>query len=586
MTQFGHIVIGAIVVAAVIYLIIFISQRLTARKVAKILAHREELMQIPMRDRLIEGRKMSLTGQSLKQFETLEVRYGELEMKGFQTIEDQANAVLYESQGLNFVKTTQEMKKLQNEIALAETTISTVTQGLQDLAELDAAHKEAVKELEGKYQALRKTLLSQNFNFGPAVDKLEEILGSLEDDFADFARLTEEGDHATAAGIYETLAMETNQLEERIDKIPALFKTLDKTVPGQVKELQDSYESMQAAGFKFPEDIPALFENLEKERKQNLDLLAELTLKKVAEHNEKLEERTEELYTIFEREGKAQRQAIEQQDNLRAYWHHNKRQNHDLYIELDRLNQDYIFNKDEAGQIRSWEIQLSNVDKQLVKMEKAVKAHDSIYSEMLPAQDEAMQKLEQIEREQLEMWQSMQELPSLVKQARNRVMVMSDKLRQIQRSLERQGLPGLPDSYMSTFYATSDELGRVQEQLKLTRVNVDDTQRQLSIVSADMDTLQEKTDAVIEAAAVTESLVRKAIAYRTNPNVVQATEQARYFYEQQFDYQRALHTLGDVLEQLEPGVVNQTITVYRQEQETLYADFVARDQQASGQSED
>ncbi|MBC6498248.1 hypothetical protein H7R52_02100 [Weissella confusa] len=67
------------------------------------------------------------------------------------------------------------------------------------------------------------------FSFGPAIDKLEEILGSLEDDFAEFARLTEAGDHATAAGIYETLGMETNQLEQRIEQIPGLFKSLDES---------------------------------------------------------------------------------------------------------------------------------------------------------------------------------------------------------------------------------------------------------------------------------------------------------------------------------------------------------------------
>ena len=183
MTQIGHIVIGLIVVVAAIYLIIFVSQRLTARKVAKLLRKKEKLAEIPMRDRLVKGRQLSLTGQSLKQFQLLEGKYGHLETTGFKDIEEQANAVLFESQGLNFVKTAQELKELQQQIRDAETTIEVVKQGLADLEKLDEAHKAAVKELEGKYQELRKTLLSQNFSFGPAIDKLEEILGSLEDDF-------------------------------------------------------------------------------------------------------------------------------------------------------------------------------------------------------------------------------------------------------------------------------------------------------------------------------------------------------------------------------------------------------------------
>ncbi|GAK31622.1 septation ring formation regulator EzrA [Weissella oryzae SG25] len=578
MTQIGHIVIGVIVIAAAIYLAIFISQRLTARKVAKWLAHKAELAEIPMRDRLVEGRKMSLTGQTLKQFQTLEDRYNKLESAGFNAIDNQANEVLYESQGLNFVKTRREMRTLQDLLANAESTIATVTQGLQDLAELDQAHKEAVKELESKYQALRKTLLSQNFNFGPAVEKLEEILGSLEDDFADFSRLTEEGDHATASGIYETLGMETTQLEERIESIPPLFEVLDQKIPAQLDEIQNSYEAMLAAGFRFVEDISDEIAAIKKDRDQNLDLLAELTLKKVAERNNQLEARIEDLYEILEREGNAQREVLANQENLRAYWHHNKRQNHDLYIELDRLNQDFVFSKDEAGLVRSWDIQLTNVDKQLTQIEKAIKKHDAIYSEMLAPQNEANERLTTIEQEQLEMWQTMQELPNLLKQTRNRVMVLTDKLRQIQRNVERQSLPGVPDSYLSAFYAANDELQRLKQQLALTRVNVDDAQRQLSIVTADMDTLKEKTDKLIEDAAVTERLVRRALDYRNHSEVVQATQQARYFYEKQYEYDRALATLGTVLENFEPGIVDTTIKIYRQEQQALVAGFQERDQ--------
>ena len=160
MTQIGHIVIGLIVVVAAIYLIIFVSQRLTARKVAKLLQKKEQLAEIPMRDRLVKGRQLSLTGQSLKQFQLLENKYGTLETQGFNEIENQANSVLFESQGLNFVKTAQELKQLQQLIRDAEMTIDVVNQGLSDLEKLDEAHKAAVKELEVKYQDLRKTLLS------------------------------------------------------------------------------------------------------------------------------------------------------------------------------------------------------------------------------------------------------------------------------------------------------------------------------------------------------------------------------------------------------------------------------------------
>lgn len=573
MTQIGHIVIGLIVVVAAIYLIIFVSQRLTARKVAKLLRKKEKLAEIPMRDRLVKGRQLSLTGQSLKQFQLLEGKYGHLETTGFKDIEEQANAVLFESQGLNFVKTAQELKELQQQIRDAETTIEVVKQGLADLEKLDEAHKAAVKELEGKYQELRKTLLSQNFSFGPAIDKLEEILGSLEDDFAEFARLTEAGDHATAAGIYETLGMETNQLEQRIEQIPALYQSLDDTIPGQLAELQDAYDKMDAEGFQFETDIAAELADIEAQRVATVDDLAELTLKKVSESIAQMESRTEVLYETFEGEATAAQQVWENNEQLTAYVVHNKRQNHDLYIELDRLNQDFVFTKDEVGQVRSWEMQLSNVSVGLEELKESIAKHEVVFSTLADKQTALREELERVEHEQVAMWQDLKELPVAVQQSRNRVTLLSNKIRQIQRSFERQGLPGLPKDYMDFFFAVNDELGRLKQQLDLSRINVDDVLRQLSIVTADLDTLQENTDNLVEAASVTERLVRKALSYRDNAEVVQATQQARYYYETDYDYVRAMTTLGSVLDQVEPETTARIINAYRQEQATLQAEF-------------
>lgn len=573
MTQIGHIVIGLIVVVAAIYLIIFVSQRLTARKVAKLLRKKEKLAEIPMRDRLVKGRQLSLTGQSLKQFQLLEGKYGYLETTGFKDIEEQANAVLFESQGLNFVKTAQELKELQQQIRDAETTIEVVKQGLADLEKLDEAHKAALKELEGKYQELRKTLLSQNFSFGPAIDKLEEILGSLEDDFAEFARLTEAGDHATAAGIYETLGMETNQLEQRIEQIPALYQSLDDTIPGQLAELQDAYDKMDAEGFQFETDIAAELADIEARRVATVDDLAELTLKKVSESIAQMESRTEVLYETFEGEATAAQQVWENNEQLTAYVVHNKRQNHDLYIELDRLNQDFVFTKDEVGQVHSWEMQLSNVSVGLEELKEAIAKHEVVFSTLTDKQTALREELERVEHEQVAMWQDLKELPVAVQQSRNRVTLLSDKIRQIQRSFERQGLPGLPKDYMDFFFAVNDELGRLKQQLDLSRINVDDVLRQLSIVTADLYTLQENTDNLVEAASVTERLVRKALLYRDNAEVVQATQQARYYYEIDYDYVRAMTTLGSVLDQVEPETTSRIINAYHQEQATLQAEF-------------
>lgn len=577
MNQIGHIVIGLIVVSAAIYLIIFISQRLTARKVAKLKQEKNELMEIPMRDRIVEGRQLSLTGQSLQQFEILERKYEQLEKHGFDDIEEQANQVLYDSQGINFVKAAQSLKQLQQQVRDAKTTIDIVNQGLDDLKQLDAAHKQAVKDLESEYQNLRKVLLSESFQFGPAIDKLEDVLSSLEDDFAEFARLTERGDHAAAADIYESLGMETTQLEQRIDQIPDLFETLDTTIHEQLIELNATYNRLNDDGFKFDRDIAAELDGLEQERQEALQALADLTLKKVSEQIDVLREKIENLYATLETEMHASQTVAQNSQELTEGLRQNKLLNHDLNIELDRLTQDYIFTKDEDGQVRSWHLQLANVERGLNELHDALEQHAVVFSHAIEPQDEMREELVRIETEQQDLWQEFAELPVRHQHLKSRLIYLKNKMRQIQRRVERQGLSGLSAKYQSDFYTVSDELGRSEQQLDAARVNVDDVERQLAIVNTDLDSLNEDTEHMLEAAAVTERLVRKAQNYPDNSQIVEATQQARYYYENDFDYNQAMTILGDALDAVEPGIKERTMQTYRQEQTALQEEFAEKD---------
>lgn len=577
MNQIGHIVIGLIVVSAAIYLIIFISQRLTARKVAKLKQEKNELMEIPMRDRIVEGRQLSLTGQSLQQFEILERKYEQLEKRGFDDIEEQANQVLYDSQGINFVKAAQSLKRLQQQVRDAKTTIDIVNQGLDDLKQLDTAHKQAVKDLESEYQNLRKVLLSESFQFGPAIDKLEDVLSSLEDDFAEFARLTERGDHAAAADIYESLGMETTQLEQRIDQIPDLFETLDTTIHEQLIELNATYNRLNDDGFKFDRDIAAELDGVEQERQEGLRALADLTLKKVSEQIDVLREKIENLYATLETEMHASQTVAQNSQELTEGLRQNKLLNHDLNIELDRLTQDYIFTKDEDGQVRSWHLQLANVERELNELHDALEQHAVVFSHAIEPQDEMREELVRIETEQQDLWQEFSELPVRHQHLKSRLIYLKNKMRKIQRRVERQGLSGLSAKYQSDFYTVSDELGRSEQQLDAARVNVDDVERQLAIVNTDLDSLNEDTEHMLEAAAVTERLVRKAQNYPDNPQIVEATQQARYYYENEFDYNQAMTILGDALDAVEPGIKERTMQTYRQEQTALQAEFAEKD---------
>ena len=124
-------------------------------------------------------------------------------------------------------------------------------------------------------------------------------------------------------------------------------------------------------------------------------------------------------------------------------------------------------------------------------------------------------------------------------------------------------LPGLPGSYLEYFFAVSNELNRLAKSLQAHLIDMDEVQRQLNIVSADIDTLKEKTETLVDQASLTEQLLQYANRYRTSSDrVAAASEQARMFYERDYSFDKAMDVLGPALNSVEPGIYEKLVDSY------------------------
>ncbi|AVH75482.1 septation ring formation regulator EzrA [Weissella koreensis] len=554
MTQVGHIVIGLIVVIAAIYLFIFVTQRLTTRQVAKLMIKLQTLKDIPMQDRLVKGRKMSLMGQTLDDFQENEALYNRIVATDFDDVKQQADQVLASAQGFNIWQTNQDLRNLKKRVDQVARDIDTVNQGLTDLEQIDAEHKQAVQDLELKYKNLRKTLLSQNFIFGNTLDKLEDILGELEDEFSEFSNRTENGDHVAASEIYESLAMETNQLEERMDQIPGLVKDLSTTIPEQQEELQATFDQMMEQGFTFKDNfVEQALKQIEEDRKTTLEALKNLTLKKVQEQLTTLHQEINQIYKTFENEYQASQIVQKKLDELREYLGHLQQQNQNLNQLVGQLNQNYIFNHDEENSIRDLSRQLLQVEKDLDSIRLGINKKEVVFSQLTEKLMVDENQLDQVEEQQIGLWDNLKVLPEIVKTAQNKVELFVESMRKIKRRVERQGLPGAPTTYLNFFDQVSEMLNKLQQQVNAPRVNVDDLQRQVSIVGSDLDNLQVATNELLANATLTGILLHKANQYREYPEVVQAVQNAQVEYNQFYNYEKAVEVLGQALDRIEPG---------------------------------
>jgi septation ring formation regulator len=563
--MFNFTVLAIILLLVVIaYLAIFVMQRTTVKKVSDLRARKDQLESLKVREELVEGRKLPLTGQSLKNYQKFESSFNDVQNNKFLKINQQANLVLFEARGINFIKTRNELERLQGMVDDTETTIKDVRAGLLDLKKTDEEHREAINDLKKKYEGLRKRLLAENFKFGPANPALDKFLSQLEADYDEFTELTENGDHATASDIYEQLAMETTQMEKMMADIPDLFDQLNIKYVDQLNELAQGHTKLVEAGYVFPNDsVEQELQAIDSQRQQVLNLLADLKLKEVTEQTGYIEQRIDAMYETMETEVTARKHVTKNADRLSSDLLRLREQNQTLSIELDRLGQSFQFNHKELETRRTLLEQINMAEEQINHNDDLLEAKEISYSELQIQQEKLLKQFEEIETQQVDIWDKISGLEKADRSARQLGGQYQKEVEAIKHAVERMNLPGLPVAYLEYFYAVSNELKRLAKSLNTNLIDMDEVQRQLNIVSADIDTLKEKTEEIVDQAALTEQLLQYANRYRaSNERVAAASEQARMFYERDYNFKQAMDILGSALDSAEPGVYERLVDSY------------------------
>ncbi|QXC53816.1 septation ring formation regulator EzrA [Leuconostoc mesenteroides] len=563
--MFNFTVLAIILLLVVIaYLAIFVMQRTTVKKVSDLRARKDQLESLKVREELVEGRKLPLTGQSLKNYQKFESSFNDVQNNKFLKIDQQANLVLFEARGINFIKTRNELECLQGMVDDTETTIKDVRAGLLDLKKTDEEHREAINDLKKKYEGLRKRLLAENFKFGPANPALDKFLSQLEADYDEFTELTENGDHATASDIYEQLAMETTQMEKMMADIPDLFDQLNIKYVDQLNELAQGHTKLVEAGYVFPNDsVEQELQAIDSQRQQVLNLLADLKLKEVTEQTGYIEQRIDAMYETMETEVTARKHVTKNADRLSSDLLRLREQNQTLSIELDRLGQSFQFNHKELETRRTLLEQINMAEEQINHNDDLLEAKEISYSELQIQQEKLLKQFEEIETQQVDIWDKISGLEKADRSARQLGGQYQKEVEAIKHAVERMNLPGLPVAYLEYFYAVSNELKRLAKSLNTNLIDMDEVQRQLNIVSADIDTLKEKTEEIVDQAALTEQLLQYANRYRaSNERVAAASEQARMFYERDYNFKQAMDILGSALDSAEPGVYERLVDSY------------------------
>ena len=563
------IVIGVLLVLG--YVVAVLLRKRNEALLASLEERKEELYNLPVNDEVEAVKNMHLIGQSQVAFREWNQKWVDLSLNSFADIENN----LFEAEGYNnsfrFLKAKQAIGNIESQVQLIDEDIKAIRQALSELKEKEEMNSGRVVHALDMFENLQKQVASDPDAYGPALPEIEKQAENIQVEFSKFVTLNSSGDPVEAAEILDTAENHIVALTHIVEKVPAIVKDVQTTLPDQLEDLEAGHRKLLESGYHFTEtDLEARFQQLHASLKANLQNVAALELDNALYENEQIQEEINALYDIFNREIESNKVVKKLVKALPGYLAHAKENNKRLAEEVERLSKTFESKELKENHLKELEAELTAqelvVEDALKDTSETQKAY-SILQEELEAIEE---RLKEIEDDQIALSETLSKIEKDDTNARQKVNIYANRLHAIKRYMDKRNLPGIPQSFLTIFFTASDNTEALLAELEGRRVNIENANRLLDILTNDMTELEEETYKLVQYATLTEQLLQYSNRYRSFDDHVQAAfDEALYIFEKEYDYPASFKVISEALETVEPGVTERFVTSYEKTRESI-----------------
>ena len=563
------IVIGVLLVLG--YVVAVLLRKRNEALLASLEERKEQLYNLPVNDEVEEVKNMHLIGQSQVAFREWNQKWVDLSLNSFADIENN----LFEAEGYNnsfrFLKAKQAIGNIESQVQLIDEDIKAIRQALSELKEKEEMNSGRVVHALDMFENLQKQVASDPDAYGPALPEIEKQAENIQVEFSKFVTLNSSGDPVEAAEILDTAENHIVALTHIVEKVPAIVKDVQTTLPDQLEDLEAGHRKLLESGYHFTEtDLEARFQQLHAALKANLQNVAALELDNALYENEQIQEEINALYDIFTREIESHKVVEKLVKALPGYLAHAKENNKRLAEEVERLSKTFESKELKENHLKELEAELTAqelvVEDALKDTSETQKAY-SILQEELEAIEE---RLKEIEDDQIALSETLSKIEKDDTNTRQKVNIYANRLHAIKRYMDKRNLPGIPQSFLTIFFTASDNTEALLAELEGRRVNIENVNRLLDILTNDMTELEEETYKLVQYATLTEQLLQYSNRYRSFDDHVQAAfDEALYIFEKEYDYPASFKVISEALETVEPGVTERFVTSFEKTRESI-----------------
>ena len=569
----GIVLLIVVVVMLVIiaYLVGILIRKRNDSRIAQLEERKQKLFDLPINEEIEEVKKLHLIGQSQTTFREWNQKWIDISTNSFADIENH----IFEAENMNdtfhFFKASGEINNIESQLDLVEEDIKSIREALSTLKEQEEKNSARVKHALDLYEELQNSIEENSDNFGSTMTEINKQLKNIEAEFAEFVTLNSSGDPVEASSILDRAEEHTIALGQISEKIPAIVAKLEDDFPDQLDDLESGYRKLIEQNYHFPEkNIERRFQEIREAIRSNSSELVSLDLDRAEEENAEIQEKIDNLYSIFEREIASYKVVMRQKKILPDYLKHAKENNKKLQEELERLMLTYIFDETYAADVRSFASDISGVETAVLPTLENFETQVKPFSELEKIFEKSLNTLSAVENGQVEVFENLQAIEKNEAKAREELDLYVNKLHVIKRYMEKRNLPGIPQSFLSVFFSTSAQIEALMDELSRGRINIDAVMRLTETSKNAIDHLEETAYLVVQNATLTEQLLQYSNRYRSfEPAVQSSFGHALKLFEVDHDYDASLEEISYALETVEPGVTDRFVSSYEKTREQI-----------------
>ncbi|NRO48116.1 Septation ring formation regulator EzrA [Lactobacillus helveticus] len=560
-----------IIVAVVILIIVVVASMLLInrkqlREVEVIDAALNEIEEMHLEEDIKRLNKMDLAGESLTTLNTWRKSYKEASTKKLPRVQKLVEEAANENATYKLFKARKKIKEAQQIIKPALEDARNTKAVFTELLESNKENQIQYDALIKVYRELRKDVLANSFEYGAAIDQIEDQLASMESDFEEAKNLSSQGDHVEAKRVLSKIRMSLAALQKQLPKIKEGYHQLEVVFQDQLKELSNVYKKMISEKYYITKvDVLSRIKDIHDQIDSARKLLSELKVDELANENKKISSEIDGLYDVLAKEYKARPFVEKNQSKMLALISHQQTASKKLVEKLQHIDESYELTHGELEKSKELEKEVNNMNRQYTVDTQNIADGKGVYSAIQDSWLEMLDRLREIDAEQVKMSTDVDGLYDSENVANDSIKHFRQEVSLVYRRLERRSLPGNPDSFIQMYTLVVNEIGHVSDELSQVRINMEKISNELIQISDDVERLKREANDIINSANLVELTMQYSNKYADKDSIKQAQKKAMQLYDE-YNYKEALDTIATAIEKAEPGSYQRLENTYYSEQ--------------------